>query len=88
MDVLEAGPGRVVTVARQHPATTVRNETRITAAGGGSHIEVQITMTAPALLFAYAFAQARAAHAVLAERLRAALTPAAPPGRGTIIDRP
>ncbi|GAA0805464.1 hypothetical protein Sya03_22610 [Spirilliplanes yamanashiensis] len=66
----------------------MRNETRITTAGGGSRLAAEITPTAPAPLVRFAFPQARAAHAVLAERLRAALTPAGRPGRVTIIDRP
>jgi hypothetical protein len=72
-DVLEAGPARVVTVARQRPGTTVRNDTRLTPLNGGLQIEAEITMTAPTSLFRFAFAQARMAHTVLAERLGQAL---------------
>jgi hypothetical protein len=73
-DVLVAGPDRVVTVARQQPGTTVRNDTRLSSVDGGLCADVEITLTAPAPLFGFAFRQARAAHAVLADRLRAALT--------------
>ncbi|MDZ5445817.1 SRPBCC family protein [Micromonospora sp. 4G57] len=73
-DVLIATEDEVVTVARQRPATTVRNHTRLRDEPGGvTRIDVEITLTAPAPLFGYAFRQARAAHLGLASRLGAAL---------------
>jgi hypothetical protein len=68
-DVLEAGPQRVLTEARQKPGTTVRNDTRLSTADGRVVADVEITLTAPTLLFRTAFAQAQAAHAELATRL-------------------
>jgi hypothetical protein len=73
-DVLTADADRVVTVARQSPATTVRNDTRLSTADGVLVADVAITLRAPTLLFGYAFRQAQTAHAALAEKLRAALT--------------
>jgi hypothetical protein len=73
-DVLIDDGDEIVTVARQWPATTVRNHTRLRAEPGGLvRIDVEITLTAPAPLFRYAFRQARAAHLALATRLGAAL---------------
>lgn len=72
-DVLVATEDEVVTVARQWPATTVRNRTRLWPEPDGVRIEVEITLAAPAPLFGYAFAQARAAHLALASRLGAVL---------------
>jgi hypothetical protein len=72
-DVLTADPGRVVTEARQSPAITVRNDTRLSTADGVLIADVEITLRAPSLLFGYAFRQAQTAHAALAEKLRAAL---------------
>jgi hypothetical protein len=72
-DVLRADETRVVTVAHQQPATTVRNDTALTVVDGELIADVEITLTAPTLLFGYALRQATAAHAVLADRLRAAL---------------
>ncbi|RKN51345.1 SRPBCC family protein [Micromonospora endolithica] len=78
-DVLVAEPDEVVTVARQWPATTVRNHTRLRSEPDGVlRIDVEITLTAPAPLFRYAFGQARAAHLTLASRLGAALDRPAP----------
>jgi hypothetical protein len=73
-DVLRADRERVVTLARQKPGTTVRNDTRLTVADGELIADVEITMTAPTPLFGFAFRQAQAAHAALAEKLRAVLT--------------
>ncbi|MGC4791253.1 SRPBCC family protein [Micromonospora sp. DT178] len=81
-DVLVDDPDEIVTVARQWPATTVRNHTRLRAEPDGVvRIEVEITLAAPAPLFGYAFRQARAAHLGLAARLAAALdtNPPGPP---------
>ncbi|MEW2377484.1 SRPBCC family protein [Micromonospora sp. NPDC047812] len=79
-DVLVDDPDEIVTVARQWPATTVRNHTRLRAEPDGVvRIEVEITLAAPAPLFGYAFRQARAAHLGLAARLAAALD-TKPPG--------
>ncbi|WFE41678.1 SRPBCC family protein [Micromonospora sp. WMMD998] len=73
-DVLIANEDEVVTVARQQPATTVRNHTRMRDEPDGVvRIDVEITLTAPAPLFGYAFRQARAAHLGLAARLGATL---------------
>ncbi|MEH1098726.1 SRPBCC family protein [Micromonospora sp. CPCC 205561] len=74
-DVLVEEPDEIVTVARQWPATTVRNHTRLRAEPDGVvRIDVEITLAAPAPLFGYAFRQARAAHLGLAARLGPALT--------------
>ena len=75
-DVLTASPTDVVTVARQRPRTTVRNETLVTDSAHGVDIAVTITMTAPTLLFGYAFRTARAAHLELAQRIARRLTDA------------
>ncbi|WP_328419094.1 SRPBCC family protein [Micromonospora sp. NBC_00389] len=73
-DVLISEDDEIVTVARQWPATTVHNHTRLRAEPDGLvRIDVEITLTAPARLFRYAFRQARAAHLALATRLGAAL---------------
>jgi hypothetical protein len=73
-DVLVATEDEVVTVARQQPATTVRNHTRLRDEPDGVvRIDVEITLSAPAPLFRYAFRQARAAHLRLASRLGATL---------------
>ncbi|TDC39626.1 SRPBCC family protein [Micromonospora sp. 15K316] len=73
-DVLVRAADEIVTVARQWPATTVRNRTLLRAeADGLLRIDVEITLAAPAPLFAYAFGQARAAHLALATRLAGAL---------------
>ncbi len=72
-DVLVATADEVVTVARQWPATTVRNRTRLAPEPEGVRIDVEITLAAPAPLFGYAFARARSAHLVLASRLGAVL---------------
>jgi len=68
-DVIEATETDVVTLARQRPATTVRNHTRLATVDAGVAITVQITLAAPALLFGYAFRTARAAHLELGERI-------------------
>jgi len=68
-DVITVTDEDVVTVARQRPATRVRNDTHITSVDGGVTIDVTITMTAPTLLFGYAFRTARAAHLELGERI-------------------
>ncbi|SCF44296.1 hypothetical protein [Micromonospora mirobrigensis] len=82
-DVLVATEDEIVTVARQQPATTVRNHTRLRPEPGGLlRIDVEITLSAPAPLFAYAFRQARSAHLALATRLGAALGEDAAPAAG------
>ncbi|MGS2615923.1 SRPBCC family protein [Micromonospora sp. LZ34] len=83
-DVLVDTTDEIVTVARQWPATTVRNRTRLRAEPDGVRIDVEITLTAPAPLFRYAFGQARSAHLGLAARLGAVLDrgPADPPPVG------
>lgn len=73
-DVLIATEDEVVTVARQWPATTVRNRTRLKEESPDVvRLDVEITVSAPAPLFGYAFHQVRAAHLGLASRLGAAL---------------
>jgi hypothetical protein len=73
-DVLIANEDEVVTVARQQPATTVRNHTRLRDEPDDVvRIDVEITLSAPAPLFGYVFRQARAAHLGLASRLGATL---------------
>ncbi|MBM0232728.1 SRPBCC family protein [Micromonospora sp. STR1_7] len=73
-DVLISEDDEIVMVARQWPATTVHNHTRLHAEPDGLlRIDVEITLSAPAPLFRYAFRQARAAHLALASRLGAAL---------------
>ncbi|MEU5567771.1 SRPBCC family protein [Micromonospora musae] len=73
-DVLVQAEDEIVTVARQWPATTVRSRALLhTEADGQLRIDVEITLAAPALLFAYAFRQARSAHLTLANRLAGAL---------------
>ncbi|MGC4804314.1 SRPBCC family protein [Micromonospora sp. DT233] len=86
-DVLTLGDDEIVTVARQWPATTVRNHTRLRDEPDGVvRIDVEITLAAPAPLFRYAFKQARSAHLGLAQRLgevldRSADGPTAQPDR-------
>ncbi|MFI6266074.1 SRPBCC family protein [Micromonospora sp. NPDC051006] len=79
-DLLVSTDEEIVMVARQWPATTVRNHTRLRVEPGGLvRIDVEITLAAPAPLFGYAFRQAQAAHLGLASRLAAVLD-AAPGG--------
>jgi hypothetical protein len=73
-DVLSVTPDRVVVVAHQKPAVTLRNDTRLTTVDGRVRADVEITITAPALLYAYAFRQAHTAHLVLADRITALLS--------------
>lgn len=68
-DVLSVTDDRIVTVARQRPATTLRNVTRLSTVDGQVRAEVEITMTAPTLLFRFAFRQAEQAHTELAAKL-------------------
>ena len=68
-DVITVTETDVVTVARQRPATTVRNRTRVATTPTGVKVDVEITLTAPTLLFGYAFRTARAAHLELGERI-------------------
>ncbi|MEO3779450.1 SRPBCC family protein [Micromonospora sp. B11E3] len=69
-DVLVVTEDEVVAVARQWPATSVRNHTRLRDEPDGVvRIDVEITLVAPAPLFGYAFRQARSAHLGLARRL-------------------
>lgn len=68
-DVLSVTPDRVVTVAHQKPDVTLRNDTRLTTVDGRVRADVEITITAPAPLYAYAFRQARTAHLELAARI-------------------
>ena len=73
-DTLSITDDEVVTVARQRPRTTVRNTTRVSATPTGSHVHVDVTLTAPTLLFPYAFRQGRRAHLALADRIRDVLS--------------
>ncbi|GAB3812459.1 SRPBCC family protein [Micromonospora zhanjiangensis] len=74
VDLLSRDDHQLVMVARQRPATTVRNHTTVTPEPDGLvRIDVTITLAAPTPLFGYAFRQARAAHLILATRTRAAL---------------
>ncbi|WP_320066768.1 SRPBCC family protein [Micromonospora sp. RTGN7] len=69
-DVLTVSDDEIVMVARQWPATTVRNHTLLRdEPGGWVRIDVEINLAAPAPLFRYAFRQARSAHLGLARRL-------------------
>jgi hypothetical protein len=77
-DVLVAGPDRVLTEARQRPATVVRNDTRLRVVDGEVVADVEITLTTPTLLWGTAWKQAVAAHGVLAERLAAVLNRRSP----------
>ena len=72
-DVLTRTEDRVVTVARQRPATTVENRTRVSPEGDGVRIVVSMTLSAPTLLFGYAFGQAQTAHHELGRRIARAL---------------
>ena len=72
-DVITITETDVVTVARQRPATTVRNVTRVATTSSGVMVDVSITLTAPTLLFGYALRTARAAHLELGERISARL---------------
>ncbi|MFC8296964.1 SRPBCC family protein [Micromonospora orduensis] len=79
-DVLTIEDDEIVMVARQWPATTVHNHTRLRAEPDGLlRVDVEITLSAPARLFRYAFRQARAAHLALASRLGPALERAGNP---------
>ena len=73
-DVVSVADDRIVTVARQRPATTLHIVTEIRDVGDALRAEVEITMTAPTPLFRFAFRQAEQAHAELAPRLSQLLT--------------
>ena len=73
-DVLSVSDDRILTVARQRPATTLHIVTRIDEVEGALRAHVEIKMTAPTLLFRFAFRQARRAHAELAPKLSKLLT--------------
>ena len=73
-DTLSVTEDEIVTVARQRPRTTLRNRTTVRPAGSGTHVHVEVELTAPRLLFAYAFREGRKAHLALAERLRQVLS--------------
>ncbi|GAA5200385.1 hypothetical protein GCM10023322_78150 [Rugosimonospora acidiphila] len=73
-DVLSVTEDEVVTVARQRPATTLRNHTRLREDGDGEvHLHVEITFESPYLLFPYGFRQAQYAHRGLARGIKAVL---------------
>jgi hypothetical protein len=69
-DTLSVSGGEIVTVARQRPRTTIRNRTTIVPTATGVHVHVDVTLTAPTLLFPYAFREGRKAHLELAGRIR------------------
>lgn len=73
-DTLSISDSEVVTVARQKPRTTIRNRTTVAAAGDGTHVHVDVQLTAPTLLFPYAFREGRKAHLALADRIRQVLS--------------
>jgi hypothetical protein len=73
-DVLSVTEDEVVTVARQRPATTLRNHTRLRRDGDGVvHIQVEISFESPHVLFPYGFRQAQYAHRGLAQGIRTVL---------------
>lgn len=73
-DTLSITDSEVVTVARQKPRTTIRNRTTVSAAADGTHVHVDVQLTAPTLLFPYAFREGRKAHLALADRIRQVLS--------------
>lgn len=73
-DVLSVTEAEVVTVARQRPATTLRNHARFRRDGDGVvHIQVAIDFESPYLLFPYGFGQAQYAHRGLARGIKSLL---------------
>ncbi|GIH17738.1 SRPBCC family protein [Rugosimonospora africana] len=73
-DVLSVTEDEVITVARQRPATVLRNHTRLHQDGDGVvHIRVEIAFESPYLLFPYGFRQAQYAHRGLARGITAVL---------------
>ena len=73
-DVISVADDRIVTVARQKPATTLRNVTLLSEVDGTIKADVEVTMTAPTPLFRFAFRQAEQAHNELAGRLSSLLS--------------
>lgn len=83
-DVLSVTDDEVVTVARQRPATILRNHTRVRQDGDGVvHIRVEITYESPYLLFPYGFRQAQYAHRGLALGIRRVLEEGSPSPQAT-----
>ena len=73
-DTLSITDHEIVTVARQRPATTLRNTVRLSEIGDGRiDIAVTIDLTAPTLLYGVALRTGRAAHLELAQRIKAVL---------------
>lgn len=72
-DVLSVSEDEVVTVARQRPATILRNHTRLRPDGDTVHIQVEISYESPHLLFPYGFRQAQYAHRGLAQGIKRVL---------------
>lgn len=72
-DILHISAEEILTEAYQSPQTTVRNRTTLRTSGGETQAQVEITLTAPDLLFGYAFAQAQTAHLEMARRIKIAL---------------
>jgi hypothetical protein len=73
-DVLSITDDDIVTVARQSPATTVTNHTRVFTDGDTVRVDVEVTLQAPSVLFSYAFRVAKKAHLELGERIGETLT--------------
>jgi len=73
-DVVSVSDDRIATVARQRPATTLHIVTQLREVDDALRAEVEITMTAPSLLFNFGFRQAQRAHAELAPKLSELLT--------------
>ncbi|NCP86525.1 MAG: hypothetical protein CO094_06095 [Anaerolineae bacterium CG_4_9_14_3_um_filter_57_17] len=72
-DILRVSDEEILTEACQSPRTTVRNHTTLSESGGETHIHVEMTLTAPDLLFDYAFSQAQTAHLEMARRIKTTL---------------
>ena len=73
-DTLSVSDHQIVTVARQRPATSLRNTVRLTEVGDGTvDIAVTIELTAPTLLYGVALRTGRTAHLELAQRIKTVL---------------
>ncbi|GAB4483150.1 MAG: hypothetical protein OHK0031_06210 [Anaerolineales bacterium] len=72
-DILRVSDEEILTEAYQSPRTTIRNHTTLSESGGETHIHVEMTLSAPDLLFGYAFSQAQNAHLEMARRIKTAL---------------
>jgi hypothetical protein len=72
-DLVTVTGDRVIFLAHQWPAVTVRNDIALSRAGDRVRADVEIAMTAPTAMFGSAFRQARRAHLTLADHLARAL---------------